>query len=150
MRVQISSDLNGSPIFANTKQTTSGTNNSNVASLNRLADYFDQSWHLLQKNSPKGFGKFFGDDKKQPPKSESDDKKPPPEKPKPSRSAQDDKKPSIKIPQTNFSGFFSDFVSGQDKGSAYTAAMIATAVLIAMYSYYNNKYQEIGWKDFAK
>lgn len=115
----------------------------------------DQSWHLLKKNSPKGFGKFFEDDKKPPPKSESDDKKPPPEKPKPSKSAQDDKKPSDKRPKPKDYKFAFEFGLGSGspadyKGTAYTAAMIATAVLIATYSYYNSKYQEISWKDFTK
>lgn len=117
-------------------------------------------WPLFSSNPPKGFGKFFGEEKpkKNPPTVDSD-KQPPPststenEKPKESGT---DNKPPFEFKYSFGGGAGQDGKKSGPKGGGgerekwFTTGMIASALTIAAISYYNYSYEEISWKDLKK
>lgn len=121
---------------------------------------------LFSGKKPKGFGKFYEENKEQksesndkPKESSSEEKPPPPKSDNESPKAEKKGKPK-QTPQPkskNKDGFefsydfdFNKFANGSNKDNIYTIAMIGTALALGIYSYYNYLYQEISWKDLSK
>lgn len=131
----------------------------------------NEFWKLFSGKKPKGFGKFYEENKEQKsdssdkPKSSSSENKPPPKSDNESPKSDDatpkpeqDKNPKRTPPpkpkyKNDFSfnlNFSPEFTEGPNKDIIFTTAMIATALAIGIYSYYSYLYQEISWKDLSK